>query len=172
MFPINGLPELPKPELPKPSSIPGLPAEVVARMQQMPPDQMELVLMQWRKNREGPTTNQGASTGASGVVGDPSNNANSFGGPSGLGADGGNSTFGGNVHPSNNYGGGLNIMNTMGIGVGQPQNMMGLSATLPRPVSVGGGSVQGGVGAGIGAGNVSYEMMKSFIQRGGVGGQA
>jgi hypothetical protein len=147
----------------------------------MPPDQMELVLMQWRKHREGSAINQGALVGASGGASDLSNHLGSFGNSvnlsqnhlqqqqqpdldSGLGI-GGPSTFGGNGHPSNNYGGGLNMM---GIGLGQQQNMMGLSATLPRPVSVSGGSVQGGVGPGIGPGNVSHEMMKSFIQRGGV----
>lgn len=145
----------------------------------MPPDQMELVLMQWRKHREGSAINQGAPAGASGGTIDLSNHLGSFGNSvnlshlqqqqqpdldGGLGT-GGPSMFGGNGHPSNNYGGGLNMM---GIGLGQPQNMMGLSATLPRPVSVSGGGVQSGVGSGLGPGNVSYEMMKSFIQRGGV----
>lgn len=172
IFPVTGLPELPKS-----SSIPGLPAIVLERMQQMPPDQMELVLMQWRKHREGATTNQSAPTAASGGAGDSGNNTSSFGssvstsqnqlqqqsGGAGL------STFAGNAHPSDNHGGGLNVMSNMGIGLGQPHNMMGLSANLPRPVSVGGGSAQSGVGAGAGIapGSVSFEMIKSFIQRGG-----
>jgi hypothetical protein len=159
VFPLTGLPELPKP-----SSFPGLPAEVLARMQQMPPEQMELVLMQWRKHREGSMPNQGTSSGAGGGA-DSNNNPNSFGSSvsmshnqlqqqSDLGD--GNTTFSANL--SKNYGHGLNIMNTMG-----------LSATLSRPVS------GNGVGAGISPGNVSYDMLKSFIQRGGggvgVGGQ-
>lgn len=173
-FPVTGLPELPKPS----SIAAALPAEVRARMQQIPPDQMELVLTQLRKHRDGATTNPGPTTGG---AADLNINASSFGSTVNLnqkqqqsdldgGVGSGPSIFAGNAHASNNYGGGLNMMNTMGIGLGQPQNVMGLSATLPRPVTVSGGSAQGtvGTGTGVGPGNVSYEMMKSFIQRGGV----
>lgn len=140
----------------------------------MPPEEKELVRMQLRKHREGATMNQGAAAaGVSNLFGSNLNMSQNqlqqqpdFGGA----GTGGLSTFGGaNTHPSNIYSG-LNIMNAMGMGLGQSQNMMGLSATLPRPVSVSAGSVQSGVGV-IGPGNVSYEMMKSFSQRGGnIGG--
>lgn len=179
VFPVTGLPELPKPS----SIAAALPAEVRARMQQIPPDQMELLLTQLRKQRDGAMTNQGATASASGGATDSSINTGSFGNSLNLSqnqlqqqsdldggiAGSGASTFGGNGNGSNNYGGGLNMMNTVGIGLGQPQNVTGLSATLPQPVSVSGGTVHGGVGPGpgIGSGNVSYEMMKSFIQRGG-----
>ena len=179
VFPVTGLPELPKPS----NIAAALPAEVRVRMQQIPPDQMELVMTQLRKQRDGAMTNQGTIACASGGAADSSIDT-SFGSSVNLSQnqlqqqsdlDGGIvggavSMVGGNAHASNNYGGGLNVMNTAGIGLGQPQNVTGLSATLPRPVSVSGGSVHGGVGpgTGIGPGNVSHEMMKSFIQRGGV----
>ncbi|KAF8070194.1 hypothetical protein FPV67DRAFT_1486597 [Lyophyllum atratum] len=60
--------------------------------------------------------------------------------------------FGGNVHPSGNYGG-MGMMNTMGIG--QQQAMM--AAGMPRPPNNG---MRNPIPP-----NINYEMLQSFMQR-------
>jgi hypothetical protein len=151
-----------------------LSAELAAMVQHSAPEKMEQVLMQWRKHREGMAINQGAA-GPLASTGDLGKNANLFDGALNLGQShlqqqsggGGLPTFGGNVQLSNTYG--LNPMNTMGVGLGQPHTM-GLSAITPVGGVVGSTSEGVGVGVGAGPGNVSYETIQSFIQRGG-GGQ-
>jgi hypothetical protein len=136
-------------------------------VQHLAPEKMEQVLLQWRKHREAMAINQGVAGPLDGT-GDSGKNANLFDGTVNMGQghlqqqSGGSGGLPTAAQLSNNYGGGgLNVMNTMGVGLGQPHTM-GLSA---MPVSGGAGSTSEGVG--VGPGNVSYEMIKSFIQRGG-----
>jgi hypothetical protein len=182
-FPVNGIPEMPKP-----TGLPPLPPEFMAKLHAMTPEQREQVIQRIRRQREGGMMSQGTAIGTSGATGNAGNGGSPFSinsspmqiqqpiqQQSDIGGTGGAPpTFSGAaIHPPQNFAGGLNIMNTMGIGYGQPQSMMGLSATLPRPLSVGAGGGAGsmrgaaGVSSGVNLGNVNQEIFQNFIQRGG-----
>jgi len=166
-FPVTGIPDMPKASHSNPLPLDPNNPELRARLNAMTSEQREAFINQVKQQRAlhlqrqammaqgigGPGNNPGANNALTAM------NAMSMGHqnqqpPQQQHTD---MAFGGNVHPSGNYGG-MGMMNTMAIG--QQQAMM--SASMPRPVNTG---MRNPIPP-----NINYEMLQSFMQRNPDGG--